>query len=262
MRHLFLVLATLAGWLAAPPTVALAGLTPHRAFYELGLAGDSGSFLGAEGAYAVEWRAHCEGMASRQRLWFVGRLPGGGTLDYDVRFSTFESADGRRMRFSMRSFQEDELVEEFRGRALLPAESGAGRAVYTVPEDVEMRLPPGTVFPKRHIDRLIQAAEAGVPVASFKLFDGAGVGDDALAVVNAAIGNAVDLPADAETERAWPVALAYYPLAEGSADTPTFELAFELATDGVMRNVLLDYGAFALKANLERLERLETPRCE
>jgi hypothetical protein len=260
MRHLALVLAVLAATLAA--TAARAGLVPHRAFYELALAGDSGDLVAAEGAYAVEWRAHCEGMASRQRLWFVGRLPGGGTLDYDVRFSTFESRDGRNMRFSMRSYQGDALVEEFRGHARMPAAGGAGRATYTVPEGVEMRLPPGTVFPKRHVDRLIRRAEAGDPVATFTLFDGAGVGADALSVVTAAIGEPVPLAADARGERAWPVALAYHPLAEGSTDTPIFELAFELATDGIMREVVLDYGAFALEANLQRLERLDAPSCE
>ena len=261
VRRLTLLLVALAGTLAASPA-APGGLVPHRAFYELELAGGSSGLVAADGAYAVEWRAHCEGVASRQRLWFVGRLPGGGTLDYDVRFSTFETADGRRMRFSMRSYQGNALVEQFRGQARMPKQGGAGRATYTVPDDVEMRLPPGTVFPKRHIDQLIARAEKGDPVATFTLFDGAGIGNDALALVTAAIGNPVALPADAQAERAWPVALAYHALADGAADVPIFELAFELAADGVMRDVLLDYGAFALEADLERLERLEAPRCE
>ncbi len=259
--------AAIAGWAAAVVAGSAAAvpaeLAPHRAYYELVLAGESSQLVDAEGAFAVEWRAHCEGVSGRQRLWFVGRLPGGGAFDYDVRFSTFESADDRHMRFSMRSYQGGELIEEFRGQARMPDDGGAGRATYTVPAGVEMRLPPDTLFPTRHVERLIERAEAGAPVDSFGLFDGAGVGSDALAFVTAAIGEPVaSAPeATADAARAWPVALAYHPVAEGEGGTPLFELSFELSAEGVMRDVVLDYGAFALEARLDRLERLTPPEC-
>jgi hypothetical protein len=248
---------TMAGVTAAVP----AQIVPHRAFYDLHLAGRTGALVDAEGAFAVEWRAQCGGIASRQRLWFVGRFPGGGELDYDVRFSTWEARDGRRMRFSMRSYQEGDLVEEFRGQARMPEDGGPGRATYTVPAEVELRLPPDTLFPTAHIERLIDEAARGSSVASVALFDGAGVGREALTLVTAAIGDPVSTTKD-DAERAWPMALAYHPLAEGDVDAPLFELSFELTEGGVMRDVLLDYGAFALEARLERLERLSPPRCE
>lgn len=259
--------AAIAGWtatvLAGAAAALPAELAPHRAYYELVLAGESSHLIDAEGAFAVEWQAHCEGVAGRQRLWFVGRLPDGGAFDYDVRFTTFESADDRHMRFSMRSYQEGDLIEEFRGQARMPEDGGAGRATYTVPAGVEMRLPPNTLFPTRHVERLIERAEAGAPVDSFGLFDGAGVGSDALSFVTAAIGEPVPPAPDAtgQSERAWPVALAYHPVAEGDGGTPLFELSFQLTADGVMRDVVLDYGAFALKARLDRLERLTSPEC-
>ncbi len=250
----------LAGIVAGAGIAAPAQLTPHRAFYELGLAGRTSALVDADGAFAVEWRTQCEGVASRQRLWFVGSLPGGGELDYDVRFSTWESADDRRMRFSMRSYQDGSLVEEFRGQARMPEGGGPGRATYTVPEGVEMRLPPDTLFPTAHMERLIDEAAAGAAVSSSALFDGAGIGDEALTFVTAAVADPV--AAEGGDEQAWPMALAYHALAEGDADTPLFELSFELSEAGVMRHVLLDYGAFALRADLERFERLNRPRCD
>lgn len=246
---------------AGATDAAPAELAPHRAFYELHLADGASELVEADGAFAIEWRAQCEGTASRQRLWFVGRLPGGGRLDVDVRFSTWESADDRRMRFSMRSYQSGELVEEFRGQATMPEGDGPGRATYTVPEGVRMTLPADTIFPKRHLERLIERAEAGEAVAHSRVFDGAGLGSDALTLVTAAIGDPLAPPPEAGAERAWPIALAYHPIGEGDDGAPLFELSFALAADGIMRDVLLDYGAFALSARLERLERLDPPDC-
>jgi len=260
MRWMVMAGGLLAGLVASAAAAAPAQIMPHRALYELGLAGRTSTLVDADGAFAVEWRAQCEGIASRQRLWFVGSLPGGGELDYDVRFTTWESADDRRMRFSMRSYQDGRVVEEFRGQARMPEDGGPGRATYTVPKGVEMRLPPETLFPTAHMERLIDEAAAGAAVVSAALFDGAGVGSEALTFVTAAIGDPV-APRD-EIGRAWPMALAYHALAEGGTDTPLFELSFELSEAGVMRHVRLDYGAFALKAELERFERLSPPRCE
>jgi hypothetical protein len=245
-----------AGTAAAAP----ADIVPHRAFYELRLAGRSSTLVDADGALAVEWRAQCGGVASRQRLGFVGSLLGGGELDYDVRVSTWEAADDRRMRFSMRSFQNGRLMEEYRGQARMPEGGGPGRATYTVPAGREMRLPPDTLFPTAHMEQLIDEAAAGAAVASAALFDGAGVGGDALTFVTAAIGD--PLPSPADGEQAWPMALAYHTFAEDEGEAPLFELSFQLSDEGVMRNVVLDYGPFALRARLTRFERLSAPRCE
>jgi len=254
------VLGVAGGVFAGAAAAAPADITPHRAFYELHLAGRSSTLVDAEGALAVEWRAQCGGVASRQRLGFVGSLLGGGELDYDVRVSTWEAADDRRMRFSMRSYQGGRLVEEYRGQARMPEGGGPGRATYTVPAGVEMRLPPDTLFPTGHMEQLIDQAAAGAAVASTALFDGAGVGRDALTFVTAAIGDPIP-PAD-DGDQAWPMALAYHALAEGDADAPLFELSFDLSDEGVMRNVVLDYGPFALRARLTRFQRLSPPRCE
>jgi len=256
---LVVALASIAAASALP--VAAAKLAPHRALYELSVADRGGSLIEARGAFAVEWRVQCEGITSQQHLWFVGRIEGGGEFDYDARFSTWESLDRRQMRFSMRSYQGGELVEEFRGQARMPADEAAGRATYTEPEGVEMTLPPETVFPTRHLEALIDRASAGERLARFEVFDGAGVGDDALSLVTAVIGDPVTITAAPAEGRAWPMALAYHSLADDAAETPLFELSFALTADGVMHDVLMDYGGFALRARLEEFTRLSRPDC-
>jgi hypothetical protein len=64
----------------------------------------------------------------------------------------------------------------------------------------------------------------------------------------------------ADDERRWPVSMAYYELATQS-DTPKFEASFLLGEDGVLRDLVLDYGDFKLKGELEQLDLLERPDC-
>ena len=261
MRWIVRVAGALLAWsVVGPGDVAGAQIAPHRAFYELTLAARAGPFVDAAGAFAVEWRARCEGTIGRQRLRFAGDLHGGGAFDYDIRLSTFESADHRRFRFSMRSHRGDELVRELRGEAELAGDGTPGRAVYAVPAGEEIPLPADTLFPTAHLERLIDTAAAGAKVASATVFDGADVGSEALNLITAAIGEPIDAPEGGA--RAWPMALAYHPATPGEGGAPLFELSFALSEVGVMRDVVLDYGAFALEGTLTRLERLNLPRCE
>jgi hypothetical protein len=62
-------------------------------------------------------------------------------------------------------------------------------------------------------------------------------------------------------ELRWPVSLAYHEVT-GADDMPTFELTFELTERGVLHDLVLDYGDFALKADLEQLEAFDSPRCD
>jgi hypothetical protein len=54
--------------------------------------------------------------------------------------------------------------------------------------------------------------------------------------------------------------MAYYNV-ENSTDTPEFEASFLLIENGVLSELVLDYGEFSLDATLEKLELLEPPDC-
>ena len=116
------VLGLLAALLVAPLAAAGATLEPHVAAYRLTLADQTAignPFIEVRGGLVIEWRLACDGWLSRQRLAFVGTLQEGGTLGHDVRFSSWESLDGTRMRYSYRSYDDRQLQEEFRGEARL-----------------------------------------------------------------------------------------------------------------------------------------------
>ena len=240
-----------------------AALAPHVAAYRLSLAGAAdmaNPFSEVRGGLVIEWRLACDGWLSRQRLAFVATLQEGGNLGHDVRFSSWEALDGSRMRYSYRSYGDDELQEEFRGEAVLEPSQG-GVATFSTPSERRIELPAGTIFPTVHIQEVLNGAQAGERFVSHEVFDGAGF--DSLTQITSVIGQPrlVEPLADQDDDgRAWPVSMAYYELGTPS-DTPKFEARFLLGENGILRDLVLDYGDFKLKGALERLELLEPPDC-
>jgi hypothetical protein len=259
-RRNFVIALALGTMLAASPAAAV--LQPHRAFYRLDLAraGGVGPLLGVQGGLVIEWRLACDGWLSRQRLGFVAATEDGAGLARDVRFSSWEASDGSSLRYTVRSFAGDALEEEFRGEALLEGQGG-GTASFSEPEQVEVPLPSGTVFPTEHLERVLISAEQGERLTTHEVFDGWGF--DSLTQITTVIGEPATLPPSAdgpEGQRAWPVSMAYYDV-DSQSDVPDFEASFLLTPDGVMHELALDYGDFMLDATMERLELLDQPAC-
>jgi EipB-like len=257
-------LGVLAALFVAPwSTAAGASLEPHVAAYRLSLADGRAPSLFTEvrGGLVIEWRLACDGWLSRQRLAFLGTLEEGGEHRRDVRFSSWEALDGSRIRYSYRSYGDDQLLEDFRGEAHLNPPNG-GVANFTLPSRGEVELPPDTIFPTVHLQSILDDASEGERFVSHQVFDGAGF--DSLTQITSAIGQPqmVEPLADERRgeRRAWPVSMAYYE-AHTRSDVPQFEAAFLLGDNGVLRELALDYGEFRLNATLEKLELLERPDC-
>jgi hypothetical protein len=256
--------AAIVVWVA--PARAATGLQPHLAAYRLALHGkDSTSALvDVRGGLVIEWRLACDGWLSRQRLSFVAATEDGPGFSHDVRFSSWEATDGSRLRYTIRSYNEDGVEQEYRGEAELEPGDTGGLASFKAPEEKEVKLPPGTVFPTDHLQRLLASARAGVKFLSHDVFDGWGF--DALTQITSVIGapRKVEAPAGDATGgsagEAWPISMAYYNV-EHPTETPEFEASFLLGENGVLRDLVLDYGDFSLDAKLEKLELLDRPKC-
>jgi len=251
---------------AAPVPAGGAALEPHVAAYRLGLHETRGAsaLLDVRGGLVIEWRLACDGWLSRQRLGFVATTEEGQGFSHDVRFSSWEASDGSRLQYTIRSFGDGGPEEGYRGEAVLERGAGGGVASFSEPQEQDVKLPPGTVFPTDHLQRVLMGAEDGARFLSHEVFDGWGF--DALTQITSVIGQAreIELPADAAPAgaagRAWPVSMAYYNV-ENPTDTPEFEASFRLIENGVLSDLVLDYGEFSLDATLEKLELLEHPDC-
>ncbi|MDF2781760.1 MAG: hypothetical protein K0S96_1564, partial [Geminicoccaceae bacterium] len=114
----------------SPALNAEAALEPHLAAYRLGLHDKHGTsaLLEVRGGLVIEWRLACDGWLSRQRLGFVATTEEGPSFSHDVRFSSWEASDGSRLQYTIRSYDESGMQEEFRGEARLEQGETGGLA--------------------------------------------------------------------------------------------------------------------------------------
>ena len=129
------------------------------------------------------------------------------------------------------------------------------------------------LFPIQHSRELLAAAQREESVFEADLYDGSEKGEKVYATT-AVIGRIKPddynsaLPAVENSQKlaglkSWPVSLSYFEPGKGLADAvPTYELAFLLFENGIVRKLTLDYGDFALKGDLKALTVHETPKCE
>ena len=155
-----------------------------------------------------------------------------------------------------------------RGEATLNGVGKGGKVEFTKPNQSALDLAPGVIFPTAHTILLIERAAAGEAFVGKKLFDGSS--DENAVDVTAVIGAPMTAEAGAAEEPvkspllarpSWRMRLAFFPAEAGNDDKPDYELGMRLLDNGVSRDMVLDYGDFAIKAILEKIEALPKPNC-
>ncbi|MBI1774849.1 MAG: cell envelope integrity EipB family protein [Proteobacteria bacterium] len=253
---------------AAPPAVAI-DIMPHRALYSLslGAAKSASGVADARGSMLLEWGDSCDGWTIEQRYKLTVLYTENGEAELSVSFTTWESRDGLRYRFFVRKLRDGDVTDELRGRASLSGPGEAGSAAFTQPEQQEIPLPAGAIFPTEHTIEIIRAAEAGKRFLSRSVFDGGEL--EGPSEITAAIGGrlpaaAPDAVAPAKAEPfkrpSWPVRLAYYKQGSNGSE-PDYEVGMRLHDNGVADGLALDYGDFSVKARLTEIEALPRPSC-
>ena len=264
-------LAALALWAAvavgAPAAQASPIVTPHRAVYDLSLlkSRGEGPVTQARGRLEFEWADVCSGWTVHQRTRVEVFYAEGAVVDFGWTLTAFESKDGQHYRFFIRRFDASGPSEELRGEARLSGPGAGGVATFSEPEAREVVLPAGTMFPTAHSLLLIETAEGDALPVWRVVFDGSG--DEGLFGVSAVISH--PLPADGEAavdsplvrgQRSWRLHMAYFGMDETVAE-PEHEQTLRLFANGVVDQLVLDYGDFALQGDLTEIESQPPPEC-
>lgn len=243
-----------------------AEIMPHRALYTmtLGRAGGDASVIAASGTMAYQWGEACDGWTVEQRY----RLKMGYSETPDVsiasNFVTWEAKDGFSYRFNQKETRNGADEDEIRGTAKLDGPDKGGTADFEKPEGKTFKLPAGMLFPSGHTISLIDKARAGEVFISKQIFDGATVEGPVL--VSAVIGPKVAPDAEAAKKSpllnrpGWRVRLAFFP-ADAKVEKPDYELGMLLLDNGVSKDMVIDYGDYAIHATLDDIEALPKPGC-
>lgn len=255
---------------AAPAQTSSAArikLTPHKAVYDLVLDASkpSKSIEAARGRIAFDFTGDaCEGYALSFRQ--VTQLTSeGGPRTIDARTTSFEAGDGASYRFKTESSTGTGPADIVDGTA---EKSNGGYEVKLRQPTVEThREPADALFPNAQMKAVIAAALAGQTTLNVRLYDGANSGKevyDTLSVIGKPItGKPSETPLqrpEFETIARWPVTISYFKVGSGES-TPSYTISFELYENGVTGAVKLDYGAFALRGTLTRLDLLPAQDC-
>ena len=249
-------------------------LVPHRAVYDLSLASNRGprGLDSARGRIVFDFTGNaCEGYGLKFRQVTVLDSSDGGEKTTDLRTANFESGDGRTFRFRNETAAERGPAKVVDGSAERKA-AGALAVRIRSPKRESADLDGDIMFPNAQMRELITAARAGRNTVAMKIFDGSDDGRkvyETLAIIGAPVASKPEA-ADALEEAArqpglaslarWPVTISYFN-AERGEQVPVYTLAFELYENGVSRALRLDYGDFALKGEMKKLELLPDTGC-
>ena len=230
---------------AAPGATTSATLVPHRGIYSIGLErAEAGSgVVGVEGAMIYKFTEGCDGWTVENQTLMRFDYEEGRSLDSSWSYVSWESKDGLRYRFRVNQTRNGKPGEMFRGTATTPGDGGAGQAHFSQPSRFEVTLPPGTVFPTRHLLALIEAGRSGGLNFNRFMFDG--TSPDNPYEVNAVI---TPLRGAVSGQAA-------------KGPLPEFQLHIQYRDDGIAEALLQDYGDITLKLHLSKVEALSRPEC-
>jgi hypothetical protein len=140
------------------------------------------------------------------------------------------------------------------------------RVVLTKPKAQTLVFGHDVLFPTQHIEHLIEAAKHGGGAMQARVYDGSDTGAKIFATMSVIGKEATKPDEDTKTAstlsgiRRWPVVISYFDEA-GTDAPPEYTLSFDLYENGVSGSLKLDYGKFALRARLRKLEILPTSAC-
>ncbi len=120
------------------------------------------------------------------------------------------------------------------------------------------------LFPTAHTAALIDKAVSGETFVSKHIFDGGAA--EAPVLVSAVIGAKVEPDPELAKKSplldrpGWRVRLAFFP-PDQKVEKPDYEIGMVLLDNGVSRDMVIDYGDYAIRAKLDDIEAMPKPGC-
>ncbi len=253
---------------------AAINLVPHRAVYEMTLdqSRPASGVAGVQGRMVFEFAGSgCDGYTMNMRL--VTRIEGdtGRSSTTDLRSSTWEEGRGKRFRFNSSQYRGEKLEESTSGDAERAASETDVDVHVGGPKPKDLKVSGPVLFPTQHSLAILEAAKQGKTVLQARVYDGSGKGDKVYSTT-AFIGKPVKPGAKRPEKRvkndealdklvSWPVSISYFDHKE-PGETPVYQLGFRFYENGISRDLVIDYGDFAIKGDLSSLELMPSQNCD
>ncbi|HEY8189326.1 MAG TPA: DUF1849 family protein [Micavibrio sp.] len=246
-------------------------IAPHKALYKIEMISkrSSAQVLNIAGEMYFEWKPVCDAWETTHRFNLNYEYADTAPMRITSDFITYEGYKGDTFDFNSRRRRDGEMYEELRGHAEMPGAKAAGKAAFTLPDDLEFDLPPGTLFPMAHTVNVLKAAREGKKFYTATIFDGSD--DQGPAEVTAFIGKQVNALARVKAGAAidaalintpaWDVRLAFFPLLGGETESD-YEMNAIFHDNGVISDMVVDYKDFSVTQKLVALEEIKPETCD
>ena len=249
-------------------------LASHRAIYDLKLAEARGrrQLSAVQGRIVYDFSgSSCEGYALQFRQVTELDNGEGKVVVSDLRSATWEEGAAKNYRFNFQNYLSEQMVDSVDGKA--ERSSGTIAVNLAKPAAKQFDMEQGVVFPTEHIRRIVVAAREGKSLVEVPVYDGSETGEklyNTLTVIGTVIKPGERKPDDAAAGNAaldamqrWPVTISYFDRSkQGGEQMPVYTIRFELYENGVSRDLLLDYGDFAIRGTMSTLELRKSAACQ
>jgi hypothetical protein len=249
-----------------------ATVAPHRAIYDLTLlrAKEGASLQAASGKLAFEIDGStCDGFTVNFRMATKYRQEDGGASVIDTLSTTYENGASTDFRHQTKESVNGKVRDSERIKVTRLEASAEGTGELKSKPSEPFTVPAGAALPMQHQLRLMALGEAGGGRDSSIVYDGSD-GTKSFRAISfvgkpkpaGSIARDASNPAakDLKANASWPMTVTYYAL-EGSAETPEYQVSFDMYDNGVVTGLVLDYGDFALSGTLADLKMLAKPSC-
>jgi len=235
---------------------AAAGLTGQDALYNLSLAKvRTHDVTGATGQMRFSIADGCTGWGTTQHMTLLIRNADGSLTKTVTDYVTWETKNGSKLTFNLSEKDNDgKPIIDDAGIADRTAD-GTGTITYSTPANRVMTMPPGTLFPMAHTAAMLDAGMHGKKFFSVPLFDG--TTDDGpqhtFVVILGRHGPIVKNPFSGLAGlSSTNVDIAFYER-KHSDQNPDFRSQMLYYDDGVANNIMMDFGDFVMRGELEHL---------
>ncbi len=249
-----------------PVATGAVELAAHEATYNMSLlsANQDSQMTGIKGKTSFTIRRDCDGWKSSENYVLEFDYQSGETAIMASHFSSWEELAGQLYSFEVHEGSTFEDEKQFNGYANLPPVADRAEAFFSMQPDTAMPLPDKVFFPVAHTRELLDKAEQGRKLFSAHIFFGAEP-DRALKRTSSVIGarQAVaneDRLGQLAAQDYYPIQIAYFD-PNSSEGVPEYEITFHMLPNGVVAYYEVDYGTFAIDAELVDAKPLPQPNC-
>ena len=175
------------------------------------------------------------------------------------------------MNLSQKQFVEGTLDSEEKLNVKRENANQEAKGQMSKPKELDFTVPSDALFPSTHQLHLLDAAKKGVTRDSSIVFDGSNNEKTykAISFIGKirAPGSFAPDKENSETSplrslQSWPITISYFPTDDEKVEKPVYQASFNMYENGVSTDLVLDYGTYALKGKLAKLDMLKTDACE